>query len=259
MISFSVIGAGNLGANLIYSLQKSGDQLISIYKKSKYPQFKEKVENDLEKVISLSNVVFISVQESRIDDIVSEIASLHNLSGKIFFHTSNALTSDEMLLLKEKGGLIASFSPLQTFPDFKGDPDVFNGVYFLSEGDGVALKTADKIAGELNAFNLVVDKSTKVFFHIGAVISSNFLNSLMKFSDIQVKKGGDFNYKILLPLIKQTLRNIENIGLDKALTGPVKRGESEIVKKHLEMLDGKEKDLYELLNGLIPVRSEYLP
>ena len=254
MTSFSVIGAGNLGANLIHSLQKSGNQLISIYKRSKYPQFKDKVENDLDKVISLSDVIFISVQESRIADVVSEISLLHNLSGKIFFHTSNALTSDEMVILKEKGAQIASFYPLQTFPDFKGDPNVFNGIYFLSEGDRFALKAADRIAGALNAFNLIVDKSTKMFFHIGAVISSNFLNSLIKFSDIQVKKGGDFNYKVLLPLIKQTLMNIENRGLDKALTGPASRGESEIIKQHLDLLEGKEKDLYELLTGLISGR-----
>ncbi|MEN8221703.1 MAG: DUF2520 domain-containing protein [Acidobacteriota bacterium] len=251
MISYSVIGAGNLGASLIHALSEKGYKLKYIYRRSRYSQFDQKVENDLQKIVSASDVIFISVQESGIRDVVSEIVPLENISEKIFFHTSNALTSEEMAVLKEKGGLVASFSPLQTFPDFEKDIDMFKGVYFLSEGDPAALETADRIAEDLNAFNLKVNRNTKAFFHIGAVISSNFLNSLIRFSDIQIKKGGDFNYEILLPLVKQTLKNIECKGIDKALTGPVSRGESEIVTKHLNMLEGKEKELYKLLSGLI--------
>ncbi len=251
MISYSVIGAGNLGANLIHALPEKEYELKYVYKRSMYPRFVKKVENDLEKIVSESEVIFISVQESNIKDVVSEISFLENISNKIFYHTSNSLTSGEMEILREGGGMVASFSPLQTFPDFKENVDLFKGVYFLSEGDSGALKVADKIAGDISAFNLRVDKKTKVYFHIGAVISSNFLNSLIRFSDLQIKKGGDFNYEILLPLVKQTLKNIEREGIDKALTGPASRGESEIIKKHLEHLDGKEKELYKLLNKFI--------
>ncbi len=214
MIFYSVIGAGNLGATLIHSLPEKGYKLKYIYKKSKYPQFDRKVENDLGKIISVSDVIFISVQESGIKDVVSEIATLENITDKIFFHTSNSLTSDEMEPLRERGGIVASFSPLQTFPDFTENIDLFKGVYFLSEGDHEALEIADKIAGDLNAYILKVDRKTKIFFHIGAVISSNFLNSLIRFSDLQIKKGGDYNYEILLPLVRQTLKNIESKGID---------------------------------------------
>lgn len=251
MISYSVIGAGNLGASLIHSLPEKGYKLKYIYKKSKYSQFDRKIGNDLKRIVSVSDVIFISVQESGIKDVVSEIATLENITDKMFFHTSNSLTSDEMEPLKKQGGIVASFSPLQTFPDFIENIDLFKGVYFLSEGDPEALETADKIAEDLKANILKVDQKTKMFFHIGAVISSNFLNSLIRFSDNQIKKGGDYNYKILLPLMKQTLKNIENKGLEEALTGPVSRGESEIVSRHLDKLKGKEKELYKLLNGLI--------
>ena len=251
MIFYSVVGAGNLGASLIHALPGNCYELKYIYKKSKYPQFDWKIENDLEKIVSLSDVIFISVQESGIKDVVSEISTLEDITDKIFFHSSNSLTSDVLEPLRERGGIVASFSPLQTFPGFEENIDLFKGVNFIYEGDPEAVETAEKIAGDLNAYILKVDRKTKMFFHIGAVISSNFLNSLIRFSDLQIKKGGDYNYKILLPLVKQTLKNIESKGIDAALTGPVSRGESEIVSRHLDMLEGKEKELYKLLNEFI--------
>lgn len=251
MTTFSVIGAGNLGSNLIYALRGSEYTFKYIYDRSKYPCFSSHIEGRLEEVISGSDVIFISVRESGIGDVVNMIASLKDLSGKFFFHTSNTLTSDELIPLRDKGGKIASFSPLQTFPDFAGDRNIFNSVYFLSEGDREAVRLADQISEYLKALNLEVDKSSKIFFHIGAVISSNFFNSLLRFADLQIKKGGRGDYEVLLPLVKQTLKNIEKDGLDKSLTGPASRKESGIISKHLDSLVGDEKELYRLLNKLI--------
>ena len=121
MTTFSVIGAGNLGSNLIFALRGSQYSFKYIYNRSKYPLFSSHIEASLEKVISGSDVIFISVQESGISEAVNEIGSMKNLSGKIFFHTSNSLTSDELIPLRDKGGIVASFSPLQTFPEFTKD------------------------------------------------------------------------------------------------------------------------------------------
>ena len=251
MTTFSVIGAGNLGASLIHSLQGSEYSFRYIYKRSKFPQFSSHIESDLGKVVSGSDVIFISVQESRIGEVAGEIAKEKDISGKIFFHTSNSLTSEELLPLKAHGGIIASFSPLQTLPGYLKNKDVFKGVNFLSEGDPDAVALADRISVYLQAKNIHIDPETKIFFHIGAVISSNFLNSLLRFADIQIKKGGEYNYEVLLPLVKQTLRNIESKGLERALSGPSMRKESGIIEKHLEVLGDSEKELYKLLNEFI--------
>ena len=251
MNSFSVIGAGNLGANLIHALDGSDFIFKYIYKRSKFARFSPHVENDLGKLIACSDIVVISVRESQIGEVARELALGHDLSGKVFFHTSNSLTSEELMPLKERGGIIASFSPLQTFPDFALDKKIFDGVYFLSEGDRIAVEAADRISGYLNAENLHVDAVTKIFFHIGAVISSNFLNSLLRFADIQIKKGGGYDYRILLPLVRRTLANIEKKGLGDALTGPARRNESKLIENHLELLDGDGRELYLLLNKLI--------
>jgi predicted short-subunit dehydrogenase-like oxidoreductase (DUF2520 family) len=252
---FSVIGAGNLGTYLIDSLLKKKYSLKYIYKKSKNRQFDFAITNDIRLLVEQSDFIIISTQESKLGEAAEFAAASSHPKGKIFFHTSNSLTSDELSSLQKKGARVASFSPLQTFPEYSAETgaDVFNGIYFLSEGDKEAVNLARQVAADLGAHVLAVDKSEKIYFHIAGIASCNFLIAAMKLAESQLKKVGKHDIKILLPLIKQTLKNVEERGVDASLTGPVKRKEMDIVKKHLEVLEKNpdEAALYKALTEFL--------
>lgn len=251
MNSFSVIGAGDLGTRLIHALVERGYGLKYIYKKSKYGDFSGYVTGDMELMVRESDFVFICTRESQIVDAARLVATSSDPAGKVFFHTSNSLTSDELSLLKGKGAFTASFSPLQTFAGSGADVGVFEGVYFLAEGDEPALNFAREVADRLDARLLVVDRDKKIYFHIAAVCASNFLISILKLSENQLKRAGEFDMNVLLPLIRQTLKNVETTGVDASLTGPVKRKEIGIIKKHLEHLEGEDSVLYKSLTNFL--------
>lgn len=270
---FSIIGAGNLGTRLIYSLVNCPNheyELKYIYKKSKFNCFASSIINDMDRLVRESGIIFICTQESRIREAVELAAAsrISDLPGKIFFHTSNSLTSDELFELKSRGAFTASFSPLQTFAGF--DPsredigsNLFKDVYFLAEGDDEALKVAGEIAKALGSNILIVNKNTKIYFHIAAVCASNFLIAILKLAENQLHKatevgipsasdvlGNDAktpDIKIMLPLIRQTLENVAVRGVGESLTGPAKRKEMGIIQKHLEHLEGDEAALYKAL------------
>lgn len=251
MNNFSVIGAGDLGTRLIHALVEKEYRLKYIYKKSKYQRFPGSVTGDMGLIVRESDFIFICTQESRIGE-AARLAASSEPGGKFFFHTSNSLTSGELSLLKEKGAFTASLSPLQTFAGSSADSDdLFKGVYFLAEGDEPALNLAREITARLDARLLVVDKSKKVYFHIAAVCASNFLISILKLSENQLKTAGEFDMSVLLPLIRQTLENVETRGVDTSLTGPVKRKEIGIIKKHLEHLEGEDAELYKALTNFL--------
>jgi predicted short-subunit dehydrogenase-like oxidoreductase (DUF2520 family) len=48
--------------------------------------------------------------------------------------------------------------------------------------------------------------------------------------------GPDAAAEALLPLVQGTLQNVKSLGLEKALTGPVLRGDEGTVRRHLEAL-----------------------
>ncbi|MEN8153106.1 MAG: DUF2520 domain-containing protein [Acidobacteriota bacterium] len=252
MTGFSFFGVGNLGANLVNSLISAGYDLKYIYKKSSQTIFDNFIENDIRRIINGSDIIFVSTQESKIKGVAELIAGTGDISGKIFFHTSNSLTSEVLKPVRDRGGIVASFSPLQTFTGFKKGENLFRGITFLMEGDPEALKCAEEISSKLGAFTLKVDPDKKIFFHISAVISSNLLNSLLRFAKVQLNKAGSgSDISILIPLIRETLVNIEKAGLSGALSGPVKRGETGIVEKHLDKLEGEERQLYKILTDYL--------
>lgn len=271
---FSIIGAGNLGTRLIYSLVNCphGEyELKYIYKKSKFNCFAASVVNDMNRLVRESGIIFICTQESRIRDAAELAAASPDLSGKICFHTSNSLTSEELLALKSKGAFTASFSPLQTFAGFDPRKDMglnlFKGIYFLAEGDKEALQAAGEIAGDLGATALIVNKDKKIYYHIAAVCASNFLIAILKLSERQLRKavepsqaveGADGvvegkapGIEIMLPLIRQTLENVASRGVGESLTGPFKRKEMGIIQKHLEHLEADEAVLYKALTEFL--------
>ncbi|MEX2601668.1 MAG: DUF2520 domain-containing protein, partial [Balneolaceae bacterium] len=63
------------------------------------------------------------------------------------------------------------------------------------------------------------------------------------------------SYRILLPLLKQTVRNLEESGIGNALTGPVVRGDVETVEKHLALLQ-RDSELLTLYKNLGKVALE---
>jgi len=254
---FSLIGAGKVGANLIHALVKKGYDFRYAYKKAKYECFAPRLSKDIGLIVQESDFIFIATRESQIAEAADLIARQADPAGKIFFHTSNSLTSDQLRPIKEKGGFTASFSPLQTFVDFCPEIDLFRGIYFLTEGENQALRAAKEIADKLEAHILVVEKEEKSNLHIAAVSSSNFLISILKFAESQLKKcdrpGRDRGYdiRIMLPLVKQTLHNVEQKGVQASLTGPLKRKEFAILEKHLSLLAQDEAAFYRTLTGYL--------
>lgn len=253
MKRFSLVGAGNVGLNLINSLIKNGYDFKYIYKKVKFDHFVSRLSEDIGLIVQESDFIFIATRESQISGAAEFIARQADPAGKFFFHTSNSLTSDQLRPIKEKGGFTASFSPLQTFVDFCPEDDLFRGIYFLAEGDKRAIQAAQEIAGKLGAHILVVDKEEKSYLHVAAVSSSNFLISILKFAENQLKKygrsgrNGEYDIRIMLPLIKQTLRNVEKKGIESSLSGPLKRKEYDILKKHLSLLTQDDAAFYRTL------------
>jgi predicted short-subunit dehydrogenase-like oxidoreductase (DUF2520 family) len=52
--------------------------------------------------------------------------------------------------------------------------------------------------------------------------------------------------KMLLPLIKATVRNVETVGIPKALTGPIARGDVATLLNHIENIKEKTPEFLAL-------------
>ena len=92
-----------------------------------------------------------------------------------------------------------------------------------------------------------------MFTHLAMTIASNYTVSLVRMAEDIMSYAGVDNEtarRMIVPLFSNTVGNIAAVGTLEALTGPVSRGDSEIIRRHLAALKEIGKGFENLYRGL---------
>jgi predicted short-subunit dehydrogenase-like oxidoreductase (DUF2520 family) len=200
----------------------------------------------------LGDWIFIATPDDQIRQICGHLAVLPiRWSKKTVIHCSGSLSSSECELLAQKGSSTFSMHPIQTFR--KGDgKEAFEGIYISIESENSAKEDLISFVRQMNATPLTFTAEQKQAMHIAAVFASNYLVSLMENVENLLKDDGiEEGLKVLEPLIRQTVQNIFEKGVQQSLSGPISRGDSKTVGLHLNYLkrDKQKELLYKLLGS----------
>ncbi len=191
-------------------------------------------------VIGDADIILISTPDGVIGQTASEMADRGGMKpGAMVFHCSGALSSTELSAFKNRGVQTGSIHPLQSFGAGDAVNNPFEGIMMGIEGDREAVETGWRIATDLGAVPFEIDTTGKMLYHASAVAASNYLVTLMKFAMDLLGESGVAEHRrfaVLKPLIMGTLGNIERSGPVGALTGPIVRGDTAIVRAHVEAI-----------------------
>jgi predicted short-subunit dehydrogenase-like oxidoreductase (DUF2520 family) len=158
-------------------------------------------------------------------------------NGKIVFHSSGALSSDELNALRRKGAAVASVHPLMTF--VRGSIPSLRTVPFAVEGDAVAVRLARQVVKALGGVAFAVRKKDKVAYHAWATLASPLLvAALVTVEQVAGAAGlsaADARNNIM-PIVSQTIANYAQLGPAGASSGPIVRGDTDIVHQHVRAL-----------------------
>ena len=261
-LKFCVVGCGRLGISLSVFLSKQGFEPVAFASKSRESAEKARqfagagqVYDAAIEAVSTCNVVFITTPDTIIEPVCEGLAQQGGFTeNSIVFHLSGALSSGILSAAKDAGAQTGSIHPLQAFAPYKpGQESPFKGINMSIEGDEKAVVLGKEIVNALRANSFTIPTQAKTLYHASAVVASNYLVTLEHFA-LELLKACDMKerdaYDILEPLIMGTLNNIKVRGSVDALTGPVARGDDEIVSKHLNDIDQmlpNFSDLYRLL------------
>ena len=137
---------------------------------------------------------------------------------------------------------MGSFHPLQTLAGVKQAMENIPGSTFAVEAEEPLLGTLKDMATAIGGHWIELKASDKVVYHAAAVFTCNYLVTLVKLATDLWQTFSippDQATRALLPLIRGTLNNIDTIGIPQCLTGPIARGDTGTIKKHLEALQEK--------------------
>jgi Uncharacterized conserved protein len=147
---------------------------------------------------------------------------------------------------RQLGANIGSFHPLQTFASINQAIENLPGSTFCLEAEEPLLSRLKELAFVLNGKWVELGPEDKVLYHTAAIFVSNYLVTLVKLAlDLWQSFGVSPKEatEALLPLLKGTVNNIDNIGLPDCLTGPISRGDLNTINKHLNILEARYSSL----------------
>jgi len=241
-MKIGIIGAGKVGIAIAHVLKMKGFEIATVADVTgekalnmarQYLGDSVRYTDSNMEVIEASDVIAITTQDGVIRDVVKEIhENAVRLDGKLFFHTSGAHPSSILKPLDEKGAILGSLHPLQTFPDIDSAIHVLPSTYIFIEGDERALRTLEALGKSIGHAAIPIEGKNKIYYHLCAVFVCNLLCSLLYASEGIMEKI-DIRLEPFFPIINATLQNIEAKGPLLSLTGPIVRGDEGTVEDHI--------------------------
>jgi predicted short-subunit dehydrogenase-like oxidoreductase (DUF2520 family) len=257
MLKLSIIGAGRVGQTFgrlfadskLFQIDAVCNQSIESAQKAVEFIGQGRVVGLLHE-LSESDVYLIATSDSQISAIAKALTESVDLTGKIVFHCSGALSSTE---LGYGDFHKASIHPVKSFADPRLAINDFAGTYCGVEGDQEALVILKPIFEQLGGNCFDIASEMKQVYHAGAVFASNFLPLLVEASLKCYAKSGvnrDVAKQIIEPIIRLTLENSLKLEPKTALTGPVARGDYQAVERQFQSLQENLPELAELYDLL---------
>lgn len=253
-MNFGIVGAGIVGTALAVRLEDAGHKCMGFHTRSRfsYERFLSYLNKDhlpLEKLVAEVEVLFITTQDDMIHLVAEKLSEYPLIKpGQVWIHCSGSLPADVLRAKESIPVQYLSIHPLQAFASVENALAILAGTHFGLEGDNAELGM--KIVKDLGGIPHCILAAQKSLYHAGAVVASNYLVVLASaavqlFAEAGIE-GGDA-LASLLSLMKGTICNLENVGLPQALTGPIARGDVQVVKGHLEHMPAKLMDIYQVL------------
>jgi predicted short-subunit dehydrogenase-like oxidoreductase (DUF2520 family) len=182
------------------------------------------------------DLVLVCVSDNQINNVISLLPD-----NQIIAYTSGSVGLHDV----QQKENICVFYPLQTFSS-SNTPDLSKVPLLLEATDPILFTKLESFAKTL--FNTVIqmDSLKREKLHIAAVFVNNFSNHLFHIAaDFLAKNELDFN--LLTPLIHETINKLETGSPFENQTGPARRNDELILKKHSSQLEGIQLDIYKTI------------
>jgi predicted short-subunit dehydrogenase-like oxidoreductase (DUF2520 family) len=238
--NITIIGAGNLAWHLAPALDNTDFAVREVYSRHAKNAaalveklYEAEAKSSLDFSDSNSRIFILAVADDAIEEIAHEITLP---SDAILVHTSGSQPLS--VLGYAATGNIGVFYPLQTFT--KGKKVDFSEVpFFIESENSETKKTLTAMAKAISKKVYNISSDDRKALHVAAVFASNFTNHMLGIAH-QVLSEHNMSFDLLKPLVSETINKSLSIGPRQAQTGPARRGDLEILDKHMEFLENDE-------------------
>lgn len=256
----SFVGAGNVAWHLAQALETAGHPIREVFSHNIANAellcdhlYEATPKENLDFSQSDAQILLIAVNDDALESVLKQLIVPNFM---VLAHTSGtkplAVFEDDLGECPYNYGV---FYPLQTFS--KQKPIDFSEIPFCIEAnDTLVLNILENIAKTLSKNVFPISSKERQTLHVAAVFACNFVNHLLAISK-NILDAHQLDFKMLTPLIKETIYKALLQSPENVQTGPAKRKDVETIKKHLEFLSHEDdtnnmhKEIYKILTESI--------
>lgn len=238
-----IVGAGAVGTALGLALHRAGWPVAAIASRDagRRDRFRALVPGakgfaEANAVLDAVELVILAVP----DDAIAAVAGgLRLYSGQAMVHTSGALGAEVLEPAMAAGTQVGAFHPLVAFADTELAVAALHGATVAIEGDDELAALLGTMAEAIGAHAVRLAPGTKAAYHAAAVLAAGgFIALLDAIAELGRVVGLDEHgaLDVFGRLTEGTLANARALGIGRALTGPITRGDVGTLRRHLAAL-----------------------
>lgn len=201
-----------------------------------------------------AEIVIVAVRDQAIAEVAAWLVDAGLVgTDQVLLHCSGARSAAESLgPAHARAGGAGTMHPLRAIAEPRSAMDALAGTIFGIEGDARGLAAARTLVAAIRGKPLVLAAAHMTRYHTAAAMASNYVIALIDAAAALLGRAGIDEadaVAALVPLIEGSLANVAARGISAALTGPIRRGDTGTVERHLQALaDVPELDvLYRVL------------
>ena len=198
-----------------------------------------------------TDVVILTVRDDAITPLATSLANSRAISERhVVLHLSGVQGQEALGPLVTSRAALGSFHPLQTIVEPELAAARLKGAWAAVEGMPRAVEAGERIAKDLGMRPFRIATKSKAIYHAGAVFASNYLVVVEAIAQRLLRHAGLSDadaWAALRPLVEGTFENLSRHEPREALTGPVVRGDTATIVRHLESLAVDDAKLYRAL------------
>jgi predicted short-subunit dehydrogenase-like oxidoreductase (DUF2520 family) len=246
----SFIGAGNVAWHLAPALDNTEYAVREVYNRNTAGAaaivdklYEAEVKSSLDFSDSASRIFIMAVSDDAIPDVLED---LKLPEGAILVHTSGSQPLS--VLNQAETPNVGVFYPLQTFT--KGKKIELQDVpIFIESGNQETEKMLSAMGKAVSRKVLKISSEERKAVHVAAVFASNFTNHMFTIAQ-DIMDQNHLSFELLKPLILETLGKGLSAGPRQGQTGPARRGDLEILDRHMEFLSEDEAvaEIYKVIS-----------
>ncbi|HVW44685.1 MAG TPA: DUF2520 domain-containing protein [Amycolatopsis sp.] len=252
-LAVGVLSAGRVGSALGAALARAGHTVIAASGISAASHARaERLLPGVplkppDEVVALADLVLLAVPDDALEGLVSGLAATGAWRpGQIVIHTSGAHGIDVLRPAADAGALPLALHPVMTFT---GREEDLQRMAACSVGvtaapdDEAAWNVGEALTVEMGGEPIRVPEAARPLYHTALAHGANHLITLVADClDLLGSAGIADAERMIGPLLSAALDNALRHG-DRALTGPVARGDTGTVRKHLAVLADAAPDI----------------